>query len=335
VSGLTDAVAIGTSTNHACALTASGHVECWGSNVRGTLGDETQDPHSTPALVHGPLPGQILGSVTALGVGAGHSCAVDAAGAVYCWGMNEFGQLGNGDGTDRLIATPVSTPTGFRFVDVAVGRYHVCALTRNGMVYCWGANDHDQLGNGTGLPSAVPVLVADIWHARTIGAGANHTCVVLSILSRRTSHCWGASDGSYGESLPQPDLTSLERASGGAHHTCALDQSGRVYCWGSNINHQLGTPDAVGSTTTSCPVRDPDPSHCISPPRLMASGVAVLATGDTTTCVTTSHGQIRCWGDNLSGLAGSGAPQDSSSFFVDSATPRLADLPGVGTARVP
>ncbi len=333
VSGLRDATAIGTKANFACAVMSTGNVKCWGSNVRGTLGDETQTPHYAPNFVHGPNARQNFAGATALSVGIGHSCVVDAGGGVYCWGMNEFGQLGNGGGGDRLIATPISSPTGVTFVDVAVGSNHSCALTADGKVYCWGLNDHNQLGNDAGTLSPMPIQVSDVSDARAIGAGATHTCVVLG---NGTSKCWGSSYGSYGESLPQPDLSNLRAVTGGTHYTCTLDVGGQVNCWGSNVSHQLGTQDAVGWSTTSCPTGDSDPAHCASPPRLMTvSNAVALSAGDTTTCVTTGGGQVQCWGENIAGQVGRGAPRDSNEYFVDSARPYTLDLPGCGVARAP
>src|SRR5262249_45005854 len=122
--------------------------------------------------------------------------------------------------------------------DVALGTNHGCALATTGKVYCWGSDDHDQLGDGTGKVSAVPIVVAGVSDARAIAAGSDHTCVVLG---DGTPRCWGASVGSYGEAIAQPTLTNVAQVSGGKHHTCALDAAGSVRCWGSNINHQLGT----------------------------------------------------------------------------------------------
>jgi len=102
-----------------------------------------------------------------------HTCALTADGTAYCWGANQYGQLGYatstvcgdpGDGNDiePCSATPQPVNTTLRFVSLALGIGHTCGLVRTGAVYCWGDNELGQLGNGTTQNSTQPQRVIDV-----------------------------------------------------------------------------------------------------------------------------------------------------------------------------
>src|SRR5690554_675797 len=98
--------------------------------------------------------------VVDVAAGLAHSCAVTGAGAVYCWGSNEYGQLGDGSSMDRV--TPVQvTGLDSGMQAVSVGRDHSCALSQGGAVWCWGRNSFGQLGDGTTVQRFSPVPVSN------------------------------------------------------------------------------------------------------------------------------------------------------------------------------
>ncbi len=135
---------------HSCGRTTLGTAYCWGENTFGALGNETQEGS--------PIPVEVAGSRTfsqlIAGGFIGHTCALTGAGAAYCWGENERGQIGDGTTVDRLAPTAVFG--GLIFTSLDAGFRHTCGLNHTGALYCWGANGAGQLGNNTNTMSTVP-----------------------------------------------------------------------------------------------------------------------------------------------------------------------------------
>jgi hypothetical protein len=156
VAGLDSGVtAIGAGVHHTCAMTTEGG-RCWGYNGYGELGDGTRTSRSTPVDILG-----LDDSLTVLTAGFDHTCALTSTGAVKCWGRNNWGQLGDGTGWDRLAPVDVLGLSGGA-IGVAAGENHACAVTSNGDVQCWGDNRNGQLGNGTNTLPWKPVEVVDL-----------------------------------------------------------------------------------------------------------------------------------------------------------------------------
>ena len=146
---------------HVCAI-ASGKVYCWGGAEDGQSGvgaydDATYKTYTAPKEVKG-LPGV----PKRIAVGLGHSCALvelsDGKHKVYCWGANEFGQLGANKDASHLSYSrtpqpvhvgPGGLPSSEDVVTLAAGANRGCAIMTNKRAYCWGKNDDGQIGDGT------------------------------------------------------------------------------------------------------------------------------------------------------------------------------------------
>jgi len=153
VAGLTGAEQIAAGYNHVCVLRQDGTVWCWGGNGSGQLGDGSFSDRATPAPV------LQLSAVSSLSSGGAHSCALRTDGSVWCWGTNGFGQFGNGStsGTNPL---PVNA-SGLTCIPtlLAAGSRHTCAACGPNRLFCWGANDGGQLGDGSTEDRLTPVEV--------------------------------------------------------------------------------------------------------------------------------------------------------------------------------
>lgn len=160
--------AVSVGGTHACVVTATGGVECWGSNGWGEIGDGSHVGTIVPVGVVGLSHG-----VQAVSAGSGHTCAVVGAGAVKCWGGNHKGQLGN-DWISAEKFTPVDVVRlSSGIFAISAGLMHTCAVTAAGMVKCWGRDQGGLLDDGTPDNIGVPFDVAGISSVVAISAGRN------------------------------------------------------------------------------------------------------------------------------------------------------------------
>jgi alpha-tubulin suppressor-like RCC1 family protein len=147
--------------SHSCGLTTSGLAYCWGNNYGGKLGNNSKMDSINPVAVLGVNSGDAL-KFTSISTGSGHTCGLTLTGAAYCWGLNQYGQLGNNMVTDSGIPVAVAAPDGgtnLSFSSISLGFEHTCGLTADGATYCWGRNNYGQLGNNSHTNSSIPVSV--------------------------------------------------------------------------------------------------------------------------------------------------------------------------------
>jgi alpha-tubulin suppressor-like RCC1 family protein len=224
---------------HSCALDSQGEALCWGSNSHGQLGTETMTPELTaPALVAGDH------RYSSLSLGWNFTCALDG-GRAFCWGENANGQLGDGSITDRRAPVPVAG--GLTFRSISAGATHACGITPRGEAYCWGNNYGGQLGDGTRSSREVPTAVKTSLRFVAIATGALHTC---ALTSDGEAFCWGRDNyGQLGDGGGTQDSAEPVRVVGDhsfaairafGSHTCATTPSGDAFCWGYNLDGQLG-----------------------------------------------------------------------------------------------
>ncbi len=157
-----------------------------------------------------------------MSAGGSHTCGLTSSGRVYCWGSNDWGQLGDGTNDRRLVPTAVSG--GLVFVQVSAGAYHTCAVTAQNRAYCWGNNSGEtgapggsyegggKLGDGTFTDRSTPTAVGGGRRFVLVRAGTLHTCAVNP---NNVAFCWGGrSFGKLGTD-PTTDQTLPARVLGG------------------------------------------------------------------------------------------------------------------------
>lgn len=286
---------------HSCALDDSGQVWCWGAGVR------------EPERVTG------LPSVTDISAGQGHTCALATDDSVWCWGSGERGQLGTGT---ESSSAPGRVP-GVAATAIAAGDLHTCALHDDGVVSCWGDNSTGQLGApSSASPMATPVVATDgaaaiaaggidgvsrscalrggeVWcwgrletepvatgvaGAKQIDVGADHFCAVL------VDGSLACVDAFEDAALAQLEARRWRAVSAGGLHTCVLGEDGAVWCFGNDLDGQLGDGDADASGTAV---------------RALDGAVAVEA-GALHSCAVLESGAVQCWGENNNGRLGNG-----------------------------
>ncbi len=135
----------------ACALDSSGAAYCWGGNETGELGDGSAASSAVPVAVDtgGVLAGKTL---TQISTGLDDACALDSSGAAYCWGINNYGQLGNGTTVDSDVPVAVDTSgvlAGKTLTQISAGGEHACALDTSGRPTAGATTTYGDLGNGS------------------------------------------------------------------------------------------------------------------------------------------------------------------------------------------
>ncbi len=306
VMNLKNVATIETGLLHTCATDQDHAVWCWGSNKYAALGRGTidDDAHGVPERLSS------VRDAAKVHCGMNFSCAETLSKTASCWGTNDFGQLG--DGTQKTTYLPKPIVSLHDVVSLSTGSQHACAVATNDKnekgVFCWGLNDHGQLGHANVQLMAEPTIVPDTATATKVFTGDAHTC---AIFDTGAVSCWGANDeGQLGYEAsadnPQPKavagLTGIESLGIGTKHTCAQKGSS-LYCWGSNARGQLGVDPARVTRQTA--------------PRLVDAEVLGAvhessARGDHT-CASRPDGALFCWGLNDEGQLGDGTKNTQST----------------------
>ena len=266
----------------------------------------------------------LVTKVIYISAGSYHSIAVNSNGDLYSWGWNGQGQLGNGTNTDSNVPLPVRTAgtpmAGKKIVHVSTGgnfyKGSSLALSSEGKVYSWGANDQGQLGNGTATNSNLPVEV------KTEGTpmagkkiiqtaiGVTHS---MALDSEGKVYSWGENvNGLLGTGDAIPTLSpvlvrtggtpmegkKIVQISAGGTHSMALDSEGNIYAWGWGGEGQLGNGENNNSNVPILVKKEGTGLEGKTIKKVMAGGMFSM--------VLTSDGSLYSWGKNNYGQIGDG-----------------------------
>jgi alpha-tubulin suppressor-like RCC1 family protein len=140
---------------YSCGVTTTHQALCWGLNATGALGDGTKTDRATPTPVAGAFKFKEVAASTGFGTGGvevsvdipggvAHTCAINEAGAPYCWGLNASGQLGDGTFTDRLA--PVAVLSSLEVTHIGLGGAHTCGIRVGDIKTGWLGSHEFQTG---------------------------------------------------------------------------------------------------------------------------------------------------------------------------------------------
>lgn len=270
----------------ACGLQASGKISCWGQGTFGQMGNGTTTvTNAVPVEVSDP------GPFTDVAVAMATVCATKKSGTVWCWGRDNYRQLGDGDLNSSNATRPVQAKVGnayqitagteamFALVDTSVqapkssgdlnGKFtvaqtetnamHACHIRPNGTIWCWGLEHNGEIGNGGAASetAASPVMVTD----------------------------------------PGPWYW----VSAGLDHTCGIKTDGSAWCWGDDSSGQLGNGGITGDQVSPSPVVNTNTIPW-----------AQISAGLSSTCAIKADGSLWCWGSDTDGALGNGAGGNST-----------------------
>jgi alpha-tubulin suppressor-like RCC1 family protein len=280
--------AIATGSAHTCAI-AAGDVWCWGDNTFGQLGIGTSGAGTGGATPH-KVPN--ISEAVLIAAGGAHTCAANAT-KTFCWGRNNFGQLGDGNLAEPPRPDPTEVPGAAGAIRLSAGDAHTCAIVGSA-VRCWGSDGAGQVGNGTttsGIPTPTSVASSDLTtSASFLGLGGNHGCAGSGSGSLS---CWGANasfqvdNSGQDQKSPRGVLSGVIAVVGGANHTCAIRSSQSVRCWGNNNDFQLGSS-----------LRNDDHADVG-----LSGAASAIAAGGKHSCAIV-NGAAFCWGGNDRGQLG-------------------------------
>jgi len=319
---------------HSCTISNEGKTYCWGKNSNGQLGDGTIIDKNTPVLVDTASIGNV--QFTSIALGTNHTCAIATNGNTYCWGDNLYGQLGISDTSGYITKSkPVLVDTAsvgnIQFTSLDLGEFYTCGLTTNGKIYCWGANYKGQLGDGTTVgrnkPTEINNSVIGNVQFTSLTVGWVHAC---AISTNGKTYCWGYNvDGQLGDGTTDDrtkpvlvDTTGIRNAqftslSLGKLHSCGIANDGKTYCWGYNVDGELG--DGSSAYLKSRP-------SLIDTSSISNIQFTSIALGDFHSCAIAIDGKIYCWGKNGDGQLGNGT-------IVDNNKPILVDTIAIGNLQ--
>lgn len=291
---------------HNCGL-ADDVAYCWGWGWHGQIGDAntlyqrciTPDGDDPLPCTIDPVPVALGFGVVDVSAGGEHSCAVTTGRDAYCWGLNQFAQLGTGDTV--ITSTPTLVAGDLEFTSISTGVSHTCGLVADGTAWCWGSNEGGRLGDNSIGDSPVPVPVIGDMRWRTIDAGHTHNC---GIAVDGLAYCWGTARGgrlgngadtvANGPVLVRLSVGPVWHLSAGDGHTCAIAGAAHdVYCWGYGFAGQLGN-----NRQSERPF--PDRAQVDGPFRSVSAGKLH-------SCAVHDDGRMFCWGANESGQLGIGS----------------------------
>ena len=229
---LSEAVALGADTS--CALAADEAVQCWGC-----VGLGCGQP---PTLVDGWHSG-----IRELEASPWYALGITDAGGLEAWQMS----CPNLEPTEDCPGPPVAVDGLLGpVVDAAGSSVSTCALLETGRIMCWGNNQFGYLGDGTteDREQPTPVIGLDDVVIVKVSMNSRPTC---ALTEDGRAFCWGDNrtgaigNGTLSQREPTPseviDLPeSITAISAGGEHACAIGESGAIYCWGNNMDGQLG-----------------------------------------------------------------------------------------------
>ena len=313
--------------NYSCGIYYDDKVYCWGYNGYGEVGvGSAETKIFNPTAIKGDLANKRVKLVT---TGRFHVCALTLDGQAYCWGWNNWGEVGDGTYQEKRLPVKVkaTTPEDVLYdktiKQISASNRSTCAVASDNKAYCWGDNSNHQAGTGVVgnlfKPHAVQGDLA-MKNIDSVLAGSYHSC---ALTVDREFYCWGYNSGYQPFGFKTNDEKGIVKLPTLANdsllaevelrrlvlsftdqgpHSCAIGQDNKAYCWGSNDYGQLGNGVSVGGIRQ---ISLKDESN--------SDQVKDISTGNRYTCAISLNNKAYCWGYNNYGQLGNNTKTISQS----------------------
>ncbi|WP_373999392.1 Calx-beta domain-containing protein [Bdellovibrio bacteriovorus] len=279
-----------TDRERSCAISTFGELRCWGKNsALGSLGMGTMANFTSPKLL-------IDRNVEKVTMNDDGGCAVLKNGELRCWGNNSDGQAK--PGSTSFQSTPVVVKaSGVR--DVEMEHNSACYISTDDKLYCWGKNLNNQLGNGTTTAQNTLPATPTLENVSSVILGGGFSQPIGCALQKNGDlSCWGGGQSAClgtNSSIPKFMMADVRKYSVGPYGVCVITgDEGKLQCWGTNSAGELG----VGHTSNVC--------WATGPATVVSEGVTEVSLGASATCFVLNTGELKCMGDNSSGVLGTG-----------------------------
>jgi alpha-tubulin suppressor-like RCC1 family protein len=273
--------------SHTAAIGTDNKLYSWGRPTEGQTGILANAPPQFIGLDGAEDPRWAI-----LAAGVNYAYGIRTDGLLYAWGLNDFGQLG--DGTTVNKSSPVQVGTD-SWVAVSAGNTgSAIAIRTDGKLFAWGRGN---VGGGVGA------LVSETHSWKSVSAGDG---LVVAIRNDGLLFTWGStafttagvSDPKVTYSPNQIGYKTWSMASASASHIVALDSNGQMYAWGYNTFGQIGDGTTVAKSY---------------PTPIGGESWTWVSAGFANSAAIRSDGKLFTWGRNSSGLLGDGTTVDKFS----------------------
>ena len=301
-------IAVSAGDRITCAVTSSGKVYCWGSNGHGAIGDGTSlDYYDEPVKID--RINNVLNVTEIFSITDYTWCAKFTDNHIGCWGDNEYGQIGDGTAEDKSIRSIYHHSNAYfggSIVDLQSRSEKVCVLIDDGSIWCW---------EGSRNSGALPVKLPEYGTTRfatSFAVGYDVTCAVQDngeVSCLGMGHYGAIGDGNWddrenpttAESFGDTNYAVDISTSGTT--MCALTNSGKVWCWGTNYDGSLGDGSTDYARNTPAQISSFDEEKTV---------LSIESSGYGNFCVLLDDGDVYCWGGNNDGSLGDGTRDPSA-----------------------
>jgi alpha-tubulin suppressor-like RCC1 family protein len=300
---------------HSVAVDRTGRIYSWGSDQFGQQGNTDSNKNNITQITQ--MTWGYGMKVSAVSAGDSHTLAVTDDGALWSWGSDSDGQVGNGSTYTHNITDPQKIPTSGVFTSVASGKLHSVALDRDGYLWSWGSDVYGQQGNGAKTGNIhEPTRMSTSARFISVEAGA-HTTIAIDTEGHLWSWGWGGNallgNGGLSDVTAPEKLvtaTTFTSVTSGATSSLAVGTDGSLWSWGRNNAGQQGNGSATGDVLVPTQVKSTVKFDTVS----AGIGFVVAIAG---------NGRLWTWGDDFGEALGNG----SASGVVNVPTMLIVEAP--------